>query len=135
MTEKPRHAEGYVPAQVDLAHRTCRYVATVLGEMMDEVVIAGGLVPSLLIDQESLPAGTMAHVGTMDLDVGLLAVSTRDGKRGLGRNSGVLRVQARCRVSRTRCTTAVTGSHSTTQSSTTALWFSSRLATMKRSGW
>jgi hypothetical protein len=35
------------------------------------VVVVGGLVPSLLIDQESLPEGTSAHVGTMDLDVGL----------------------------------------------------------------
>jgi hypothetical protein len=70
MAEKPRHADGYTPAQVELARKTCRYVATILGEMMDEVVIAGGLVPSLLIDQESLPPGTMAHVGTQDLDVG-----------------------------------------------------------------
>ncbi len=80
MTEKPRHADGYGPAQVDLAHRTCRYVATVLGEMMDEVVIAGGLVPSLLIDQETLPDGTMAHVGTMDLDVGF-QLALLDGER------------------------------------------------------
>ena len=70
MAEKPRHADGYTPAQVELARRTSRFVATVLGEMMDEVVIAGGLVPSLLIDQESLPDETMAHVGTQDLDVG-----------------------------------------------------------------
>ena len=70
MTEKPRHADGYTSAQVDLARRTCRYVATILGEMMDEVVIVGGLVPSLLIDQYSLPDETMAHVGTQDLDIG-----------------------------------------------------------------
>jgi hypothetical protein len=38
---------------------------------MDEVVVVGGLVPSLLIDQLGLPEGTFAHVGTMDLDVGL----------------------------------------------------------------
>jgi hypothetical protein len=34
------------------------------------VVIAGGLVPTLLIDQSALTHGEMAHVGTMDLDVG-----------------------------------------------------------------
>jgi hypothetical protein len=38
---------------------------------MDEIVIVGGLVPSLLIDQSALPEGTSAHVGTMDLDIGL----------------------------------------------------------------
>ncbi len=70
MAEKPRRADGYTPAQVELARSTCRYVATVLGEMMDDVVIVGGLVPSLLIDQESLPDETMAHIGTQDLDIG-----------------------------------------------------------------
>ncbi len=80
MTEKPRHADGYTSAQVDLARRTCRYVATILGEMMDEVVIVGGLVPSLLIDQDSLPDEAMAHVGTQDLDVGF-QLALLDGER------------------------------------------------------
>jgi hypothetical protein len=39
--------------------------------MMDELVVVGGLVPSLIIDQSALSPGTAAHVGTMDLDVGL----------------------------------------------------------------
>jgi len=38
---------------------------------MPELVVVGGLVPSLLIDQESLPEHVTAHVGTMDLDLGL----------------------------------------------------------------
>ncbi len=38
---------------------------------MKEIVIVGGLVPSLLIDQDSLPAETDRHIGTMDLDIGL----------------------------------------------------------------
>jgi len=71
MSDKPKHADGYDPAQVVLARKTCLYVATVLGdEMMNEIVIAGGLVPSLLIDQSSLSEPSMAHVGTMDVDVG-----------------------------------------------------------------
>jgi predicted nucleotidyltransferase len=39
--------------------------------MMDELVVVGGLVPSLIIDQSTLSPETDAHVGTMDLDVGL----------------------------------------------------------------
>jgi len=38
---------------------------------MDELVVVGGLVPSLLIDQEKLPENVTAHVGTLDLDLGL----------------------------------------------------------------
>jgi hypothetical protein len=38
---------------------------------MPELVVVGGLVPSLLIDQENLPENVTAHVGTMDLDLGL----------------------------------------------------------------
>ncbi|HOH74076.1 MAG TPA: hypothetical protein PLS43_10615 [Syntrophales bacterium] len=38
---------------------------------MDDVVVVGGLVPSLIIDPALLSSGTAAHVGTMDLDVGL----------------------------------------------------------------
>lgn len=38
---------------------------------MDDVVVVGGFVPSLLIDQESLPDQVEAHVGTLDLDLGL----------------------------------------------------------------
>ncbi|MCH8476203.1 MAG: hypothetical protein LAT55_13360 [Opitutales bacterium] len=38
---------------------------------MDEIVIIGGLVPSLLIDQNNLPSDTDPHAGTIDLDLGL----------------------------------------------------------------
>ena len=38
---------------------------------MDELVIIGGLVPSLLIDQSNLPPEIAAHIGTLDLDIGL----------------------------------------------------------------
>jgi hypothetical protein len=38
---------------------------------MDGLVVVGGLVPSLLINQDSLPEGAETHVGTMDLDIGL----------------------------------------------------------------
>jgi len=71
VTDKPGRASAYTSEQVRLVRATCLYVATRLGDLMDELVVVGGLVPSLLIDQGSLPEGTSAHAGTMDLDVGL----------------------------------------------------------------
>lgn len=38
---------------------------------MPELVVVGGLVPSLLIDQQNLPENVTPHVGTLDLDLGL----------------------------------------------------------------
>jgi predicted nucleotidyltransferase len=38
---------------------------------MDDVVAVGGLVPSLLIEQNQAAVGFSRHVGTMDLDLGL----------------------------------------------------------------
>ena len=77
MAPKPRTASGYSKTQVGLVRATCLYVATKLGDLLDDVVIVGGLVPSLLIDQE----GTAEkHVGTADLDVGL-ALAVFDHKR------------------------------------------------------
>jgi len=43
-------------------------------------VVVGGLVPSLLIPDESLPAGEDVHIGTMDLDLGL-SLAILDRKR------------------------------------------------------
>jgi len=71
MPEKPTTAAGYTPEQLQLTRATCLYVATKLGDLMDELVIVGGLAPSLLVDQENLPDGAETHVGTRDLDVGL----------------------------------------------------------------
>src|SRR6266545_2954583 len=71
MPEKPTTASGYAPNQVARVKSTCLYLATKLGDLMDELVVVGGLVPSLLIDQEHLPENVPAHVGTLDLDLGL----------------------------------------------------------------
>jgi hypothetical protein len=71
MTDKPTTAAGYPPHFTDLVHATCLYVATRLGDLLDDVVVIGGLVPSLLISPASLPEDADAHVGTMDLDLGL----------------------------------------------------------------
>ncbi len=71
MPEKPTTASGYPPGQVARVKSTCLYLATKLGDLMDELVVVGGLVPSLLIEQESLPQNVAPHVGTLDLEMGL----------------------------------------------------------------
>lgn len=76
MRSKPKHASGYDSQQVALVRATCLYVATKLGDLMDQIVVVGGLVPSLIIDQENAEP----HVGTLDLDVGL-ALGLLHGRR------------------------------------------------------
>ncbi len=80
MSPKPRTAAGYPPNQVEQVRATCLYVATRLGDMLDDVVVVGGLVPSLLIDQGDAKE---KHVGTLDLDVGL-SLAVFDDKRYQG---------------------------------------------------
>jgi hypothetical protein len=80
MSDKPKRASEYKSEQVELVRATCLYVATKLGDLMDELVVVGGLVPSLLIDQATLPDDTDAHVGTMDLDVGLTLALIDEGR-------------------------------------------------------
>lgn len=80
MAQKPRRAAEYDSRHVDHVRATCLYVATKLGELIDETVIVGGLVPSLLVDQRRVPSVEERHVGTMDLDVGL-ALAILDDQR------------------------------------------------------
>jgi len=52
---------------------------------MDDLLIVGGLVPSLIIDQDHLSAGVDSagvdpHVGTMELDVGLQVALLNEGR-------------------------------------------------------
>jgi hypothetical protein len=77
MATKPRTASGYDKRHVAHVRATCLYVATRLGDLLDEVVVVGGLVPSLLIDQG---LGGEDHIGTADLDIGL-ALAVFDDKR------------------------------------------------------
>jgi hypothetical protein len=84
MPEKPSRAADYSKEQIQLVKATCLYIATILGDHMEQAVIVGGLVPSILIDQENLPDGAESHVGTMDLDLGLnLAIFNRDYHRNI----------------------------------------------------
>jgi hypothetical protein len=45
---------------------------------MNELVVVGGLVPSLIIDQDEVERDN--HVGTMDLDVGLQLTLLDNGR-------------------------------------------------------
>ena len=67
MPEKPSRAAEYSKEQVQLVKDTCLYVATILRDYMEQTVVVGGLVPSILIDQKNLPDGADSHVGTTDL--------------------------------------------------------------------
>ena len=80
MTEKPLFAIDYKREDLELVRQTCLYVATKLGDLFDVLVVVGGLVPSLLIPDESLPAEEDVHIGTMDLDLGL-SLALLDTKR------------------------------------------------------
>lgn len=55
-------------------------IATVLGSYLDDLVIVGGLVPTLLIPHAELAENTEPHAGTMDLDLGL-EITIFDKKR------------------------------------------------------
>lgn len=72
---------SYTPEGLNRVRTACLTVATVLGDLMkEEITIVGGLVPSLIIDQENLPEGADRHPGTMDLDLALqLAVLEGSG--------------------------------------------------------
>ena len=80
MIDKPTTADGYRSEYVALVRATCLYIATKLGDLMDDLVIVGGLAPSLLVDQESLSDAAQAHVGTIDLDVGLTLALLNEGR-------------------------------------------------------
>jgi hypothetical protein len=71
MPDKPHTADGYSPSFTQRVEATCLTLATWLGDFWDDLVVVGGLVPTLLIRPDSLPTGTAPHVGTLDLDIGL----------------------------------------------------------------
>lgn len=84
MIAKPSSRDGYGGGQLGRVRQTCLHMATKLGDLLDEIVVVGGLVPYLLVDQENLPSGLEPHAGTMDLDMGLaLAILNRERYREL----------------------------------------------------
>ena len=78
MSDKPTTAAGYHPQFLEVVRSTCLYMATKLGDLLDDIVVIGGMVPSLLIPPGSMP-GIDSHVGTRDLDLGLqVAILNQD---------------------------------------------------------
>ena len=77
MVNKPSSHLEYSEEDITSVRRCCLYLATKLGDLSDDIVIVGGLVPSLLIEQAILAEGTESyspfatHAGTRDLDLGL----------------------------------------------------------------
>jgi len=80
MQHKPAHATEYSPAAFELVQQTCLYIGTKLGDLNDEIVIVGGLVPSLIIPQAGPKQPQSSHIGTMDVDLGL-TVAILDDER------------------------------------------------------
>jgi predicted nucleotidyltransferase len=73
MARKPQQADGYSLEETELVRSACLTIAAILGDLMNDVCIVGGLVPSMICEAEVDPAAVAAdaHCGTMDLDVGL----------------------------------------------------------------
>jgi hypothetical protein len=79
VSKEPRVAADYVPGCNRLVRQTCLEVATRLGDFRQQLCVVGGLVPSLIIDQSERAAGVAAHIGTIDLDLGLSIAVLNDG--------------------------------------------------------
>lgn len=73
MSEKPTTAAGYSVEDTQQVISACLTLASALGDLIEELRIVGGLVPSIIcdtpVDPSALDEG--AHVGTNDLDVAL----------------------------------------------------------------
>lgn len=85
MDDIPRTAEDYGPEDLRQVKAGCLEVATRLGDLLDDLVIVGGLVPALLVDlaQEEGPGGAdplSRHVGTQDLDLGFAIGLVDEGR-------------------------------------------------------
>ena len=76
MISKPRTKDGYSPKQAQRVRVTYLYLATKIGDLLEDVVVVGGLVPTLIVPQKA----DRLHVGTVDLDVGL-SIALFDGAR------------------------------------------------------
>lgn len=72
MTGKPDSIDGYDGDTSKRAIQSCRYIAEHLGELQSDLILMGGMVPSVLIKPSTLPHGVDVHVGTMDVDLGLV---------------------------------------------------------------
>ena len=58
MLAKPATGDGYGSEQLGFVHRTCLYIATKLGDLLDEIVVVGGLIPPV---EEGDAGGELRH--------------------------------------------------------------------------
>lgn len=71
---KPPTADGYDARTTEAVHRALIDIAHLLGTFRNQIVVIGGLVPSLTVE----PIDGRAHVGTIDIDLALDAVNLRE---------------------------------------------------------
>jgi hypothetical protein len=68
MADKNRTRLDYAQGSTELVRAGLLFIAVKLGDLLDEIVVVGGVVPSLLVDQR---VARQQHVGTTDLDLAL----------------------------------------------------------------
>lgn len=78
---KPLYATDYTPEQLDRSQRALLQVAVALGDDLPHVVLVGGLAPLYLVDQVEAATRDDAHIGTVDVDVGLQVALLADEDR------------------------------------------------------
>ena len=54
MAFKPATGDGYGSEDLALVRQVCLYLATKLGDILEDIAVVGGLAPSLLVDQDAL---------------------------------------------------------------------------------
>jgi len=72
---EPRQRDDYSPRQVEAARRVLVDLGQVLAAFEDCLVVVGGWVPDLLLEQAEEP-----HVGSIDVDLALDAKKLADGR-------------------------------------------------------
>ena len=80
MPDKPLTRSGYTAEETEQVMASTLTIAVTLGDLMDEVCVVGGLVPTLLIDHRTGPTEAGGHCGTNDLDVGLALALLDDAR-------------------------------------------------------
>ena len=75
MNREPRQRDDYSPRQIEAARRVLVDLGQVLAAFEDCLVVVGGWVPDLLLEQADEP-----HVGSIDVDLALDANKLVDGR-------------------------------------------------------
>ncbi len=75
MNPEPRQRDDYSPRQIEAAHRVLVDLGQVQAGFTDCLVVVGGWVPGLLLEQADEP-----HVGSIDVDLALDAGKLNEGR-------------------------------------------------------